>query len=806
MLADVRFAVRQLVKAPGFTGIAVLALALGIATSTTMFTFFNALLVRPIPFLRDEATLLNIRAVDSKDPAHDMEFAIPDFNDVRAQATTLAGTLTTWNRTYIIAGDDRPLRVLGSWITADGFQTLGVQPALGRVFRPDEARPDKAHVAILGYQLWQSRFGGRTDIVGETITLNEEPVTVVGVMPRGFRFPEVTDLWQPFPQIEKAEEKHRGEHGWPFYARMKAGVTLEQVQAELDTIAARLSAEHPTTNTGLTFRALKVRDEATRDMRRHVQMMLGAVLAVLLIACGNVANLLLARAASRTREIAVRSAVGAGRSRIIRQVMTESLLLGLVGGLAGLLLSSWQLDFVLSFIPVEIPFWIRFDLDWRVFSFALGAMVFSSLLFGVLPAWQISRPDFTNELKDGGRGGTGSGRGKRARNALVVVQMALALVLLVVAGLTMRSFLALQRVDTGIQTEHILTFRTGVPPTMMKDDQVSLDFMANVEKRLQTIAGVEAAGFVSYLPMTEAMNVTTFLPEGTPEPKSNQEWPQATVRVGTGAVFEAFRIPLISGRIFDERDDADSTPVVVVDQKFARRFYPRGDAIGKRITFDDPGHKRKWWTIVGIVGAVRQRPGDGRVDEPGVWQPLSQSHENFASAVLRVRGDPMSYVQAAQDAVNAVRPNIPIYYAESMTSVVRKALWQSRFFGGLFSGFAAIALFLAAIGIYGVTAYSVSQRTQEIGVRMALGAQPRAVIGMVLAEGARLVAFGLGLGFAVAWCVAQLLAGMLHGIDPHDPPTFTMVPLLLACVALFACYVPGRRATLIDPIVALRAE
>ena len=810
MLADLRFALRQLAKAPGFAAVAVLTLALGIATATTMFTVFNAVLLRPLPFFADEATLLNLRVVNSKDPGNDFEFSLPDFYDVRGSAQTLSGLLTNWNRTYILNGGDRPKRVLGSWITVDGFQTLGVQPVLGRTFKPDEDKSGAPPVVVLGYALWKESFGGRADVLGQTITLNNDTATVIGVMPENFRFPDANDLWQPFPVTERTEEKHRGEHGWPVYARMKPGCTIEQVKAELDTIAARLAAAHPTTNTGLGFRALLVRDEATRDVRRGLYLMLGAVFAVLLIACANVANLLLARGASRHREIAVRLALGASRGRIILQVLAESLLLAAFGGVAGLVLSFWELDFVLGLIP-EIPYWLRFDPDWRVTAFIIAATVGASLIFGLFPALQISRPDLAHELKDGARGGTGSGEAHRMRSGLVVLQLALALVLLVVGGLTTRSFLKLQHTNPGLNPAHVLTFRTGLPPTMLKEkdekllEKIPLDFFTRVGDGLRALPGVEAAGFVSYLPVTDDRNRNTFLPEGRPEPKSNQEWPQTLSRVATPEVFLALQIPLLQGRLFNERDDLDAPLVGVVDQHFARKFFPAGDALGKRITFDDAGEKRKWLTIVGIVGNVAQRPADS-VQDPAVWMPFSQHPDNFLSAVLRVKGDPANYERAAGDAVLAVRPDIPIYYATPMSQVVHKTLWKQRFFGGLFASFAGIALFLAAIGIYGVMAYTVSQRTQEIGIRMALGAQPGAVIAMMLRQGLRLVALGLGLGFLGAWFVALTLTGMLHGIEPHDPPTFALVPLLLAAVALLACYLPSRRATLIDPITALRAE
>ncbi len=805
MLADFRFAFRQLAKSPGFTAIAVATLALGIATATTMFTVFNAVLLRPLPFFADEDTLLVLRAVNSREPATDFEFSIPDFEDVRKSTQTLSGVLTNWDRTYILNGGDRPKRVLGSWITVDGFQTLGVQPILGRAFKPGEEKPGAAPVVILGYAVWKETFGGRADVLGESITLNNAPATVIGVMPENFRFPDANDLWQPFPEgDEHSEEKNRGSHGWPVYARIKPGYSFEQVQAELNTLAARLAADHPMTNEGLTFRALRARDEATRDVLRGLNLMLAAVGAVLLISCANVANLLLARGSARNREIAVRLALGASRGRIILQILAESLLLGACGGAVGLVVSFWELDFVLGLIP-EIPYWLRFDPDWRMTAFIVGATVGTSLLFGLFPALQISRPDLANELKDGARGGTGSGSAHRLRSALVVAQMALALVLLVVGGLTMRSFLKLQHTDPGLTVEHVLTFRTGLPPTMVSDEKTALAFFEKVGRQLRAIPGVEAAGFINYLPVSDSRNRWSFLIDGQPEPKSNQDRPVALTRVASPELFATYQIPLLQGRLFNEHDTDDTPLVALVDQRFAKKFFPAGNALGQRLTSDDPGPKRKWATIVGVVGNIVQRPADAEED-PGLWLSLTQHPDNFLTAELRVKGDPAGYARAAADAVLAVRPDIPIYYTNSMSAVVHKALWRQRFFGGLFASFAGVALFLAAIGIYGVMSYTVAQRTQEIGIRMALGAQSGAVIAMVLRQGLRLVAVGLGLGFAGAWFVALALTGMLHGIEPHDPPTFALVPLLLAFVALIACYLPSRRATRIDPTIALRAE
>lgn len=806
MLSDLRFAFRQLAKSPGFTAVAVLALALGVATATTNFTFYNALLLRPLPFITDEDTLVFIKTYNVKTPKDDFESSIPDYRDLRRESRTLSSALTLWNRTYILAGTERPERALGSWITADGFQTLGVTPARGRLFRADEGKPGSPPVALLSHTLWHRAYGGNPDIVGQQVKLNNESVTIVGIMPEGFGFPENSLLWQPFPDDMMTKEDERGSHGWPIYARMKPGVSLAQVQAELDVLGDRYEREHPKTNTGLRFRALMVRDEATRHERLAMQLMMGAVLAVLLIACGNVANLLLARAASRTREIAVRMALGAGRGRIIRQVLTESLLLGLLGGALGLILTFWQTDFILSFIPVEIPFWIKFDHDWRVFAFAFGATLVSSLVFGLAPALQASKPDLTHELKDGARGGTAGGRAQRFRSVLVVAQLALTLILLVVAGLMARSFLHLQNINPGFDPAGVFTFRAGIPPTIQKDEKLAQKFFETAEQRLRELPGVESAGFLSYLPLANSNNYSSFAFEGRPEPSPGDR-PFACVRNASPGVFSTLRIPLRRGRHLAETDRADTPLVAVVDETFVRKFFPNEDPLGRRISFGGPeeGEKRKWLTIVGVVGDIVQRPS-ARTPDPSVWGASAQNPDNFMSAVMRVQGDPAGYARAAQDAIIAARSDIPIYNALPLTKVAADAMWGQRFFGGLFVSFGVLALFLASLGIYGVMAYSVSQRTQEIGVRMALGAEPGAVVAMMLRQGLRLVGLGLVLGFAGAWFSAHLLASLLHGIEPHDPPTFAAVPLLLALVALAACWFPSRRATRIDPIIALRSD
>ncbi len=804
MLSDLRFAARQLVKSPGFTLIAVIALALGVATATTMFTFYDALLVRPIPFIADENTLLTLRSYDVSNPQADYDNSIPDFNDIRATSQTLASVLTVMPRTYIFGPEDRPLRALGGWITVDAFQTLGVKPELGRLFHPGESKPDAPQVAILSYALWKKSFGGTPDILGQVITFNSAPVTIVGVMPEGFGFPRVYELWQPFPENQYADEAARDSHGWPAFARLKPGVTRDEAQAELDTIAARLEKAHPKTNTGQRFRAQLFHEEAIKDKKLSLHFMMGAVIAILLIACGNVANLLLARGTARCREIAIRAALGAGRGRLVFQMLTESLLLGLCGGVAGVLLAFWQIDFVLSFMPVDIPFWMRFDLDWRVLGFALAITIGSSLLFGLFPALHISQPDLTHELKDGARGGTAGSHSQRFRAYLVVAQLAITLILLVVAGLMTRSFLHLQNTDPGMDLNNVFTFRTGIPPTIEKDEKVALKFFESATKHLAAIPGVESVAFISYLPGNPDAYNFGFNIDGRPENKPGHRY-NALYRTASPSIFATLRIPLIRGRYLDEHD-RDENPVVVVSDSFAKKYFSHEEAIGRRLVLEDPKTETKHYAIiVGIVGDIMQHP-ESQDPEPSVWCSLAQKPDSFLNCVMRVKGDPASYQRAAEDAVIAARPGIPIYYPLPLTKVVGDAMWSQRFAGGLFLCFGGIALFLASLGIYGVTAYSVSQRTQEIGVRMALGAEPIAVVLMVLKQGLLLIGLGLALGFIGAWFVAQLLASQLHGIEPHDPPTFACVPLLLALVALAACWFPSRRATRVDPNTALRGD
>lgn len=806
MWLDLRFAFRMLLKQPGYSIIAILAIALGISTTTSQFTFFNALILRPMPHVKDESRVVMIRAYNERDTRAEFGLPMASFLDLRERCRTLEGFTISQPRTYIIGGSEQVERVLGGWISAAGFPMLGVRPILGRSFRAEEEEEDGAKVAILSYSLWQRSYGGNKDIIGQPITLNGESTTVVGIMPEGFRYPDNHELWMPFSY--NSEKKNlRADFNWPVVARIRPGYSLEQVAAELNVFAAQLAREHPAAHRGIGIHALPLRQEATRKERPLMFMIFASCLAVLLIACGNVANLMLAKGAARSREIAIRLALGASRRRIVSLVLVEALLLAVTGGVLGTLLAAWRNDLVVAMLPPDIPFWLRFEIDWRVVCYSFGLTFLAALMAGILPAVHTSRADLGVELKDGGtRGSTSSKESVRVRNALVVLQIAVALILLVGAGLFYRSFLKLQNSDPGVRPEGVLTFRVGLPPTQFKDEAVVREFWVRLRQRLRELPGVEASGVVAHLPSSAQYSYSGVYVEGRPLPKMLAEAPGAFKRTASSGALEALGVPLIRGRMFNDGDTIDSARVCVVDQAFAEFFFPGQDAIGQRVSggpLDAP--KREWLEIVGIVGNARQ-VAKGPLPERSMWTShMQEMGSNFASGVVRVKsGDPMLLAKPVQDAVFSAMPDIPIYSVRPMTEVVRESFWEYRFFSRIFLSFSGTALFLAAIGIYGVMSYTVAQRTQEIGVRMALGAQPRDVVRLVLRQGIMLVAAGLAAGFVCSWMVAHLLEAYLYQIRAHDPPTFALVPLMLAGVAVLACWLPSRRATRIQPIMALR--
>src|SRR3954452_811709 len=805
MLRDLRYACRMLVKTPGFTAIAVLAIALGIGAATTMFSAINALLLRPMPYMTDQDRLVAVSEFFAKDPGHDNGTAFPDYLEWKKNATTLEGIAAIQEETFIISGGDKPERYLGGQISADAFSFLGVQPILGRQFRPEEDDLNAPPVALIGYQVWQEHFAGDRGVVGKIIPINGKQVTVIGVMPKGWRFPEICDIWMPL-QIEEKDHP-RGNFFLDCMGKVKKGVSIEQARAELEAISARIAAQHPDTNTGVGVHVASFREENVRNFKTLTLLVMGAVLFVHLIACANVANLLLARGATRQKEIGIRLALGASRRQIIRQLLAESLVLGMVGSAFGLLFAVWGVDLMLTALPNEVPYWIRFDFDWRIFSFALGIGALSSVLFGLLPALQSSNPQLVDALKEGGRTGAGGARGQRVRNSLVVAEVALALVLLVGAGLMMRSFMYLQKTDIGMDPSRTLTFRVGLPDAQFPDNEAAPRFFAQLIPKLAALPGVEAAGATTSLPASGNIGISAFVLDGEPEPKQLQDARSMRQLMVTPGYFPTAHIPLLRGRDFTAADTKDAPRVALIDEDGARAWFPNDDPIGHQLRFlDKAGEPPKWSTIVGIVRPVVYDKLTKPAKIPAVYFPQDQVPSRFMSVMVRTKTDPAKFSNLVRSTVLSVNKDLPIYRVMTQEEVVAQSFWDRRFFGTLFTIFAGLALFLSSRGLYGVMAYSVRQRTQEIGVRMALGAQTGDVLRLVTRQGLRLILSGLAIGFVSAFFLAQLLSGSLEGISAHDPPSFAVVPIVLFMVGLAACYLPARAAMRLDPMDALRYE
>ncbi len=806
LIQVLRYALRMLRKHPGFTLIAVLTLALGIGANTAIFSLLDGVLLRPLPYQEPERLALIWEDATKIGFPRDTP-APANYADWKAQNQTFEDMAALDFRGFNLTGDGEPEKLNAFGVTSNFFPLLGVKPALGRNFLPAEDQPGANKVAIISHRLWQNRFGGDREILNREILLNDEKVRVVGVMPPGFQFYQnYISLWVP-SAFTSSELANRGNHFLTVVGRLKPGVTIAQADADIKSIMQRIAQAYPNDAQGLGSVVVSLREELTGNVQQSLMILLAAVGFVLLIACANIASLMLARAATRTREIAVRSALGAGRGRIVRQLLTESLLLAIFGGVLGMLLALWSFEFLRQLIPPAMTGQTALQLDARVLLFTLVASVVSGVLFGLAPALQASRLDLNEALKEGGgRSGTGSGQ-RRLRNVLVMGEVALSLMLLIGSGLLIQTLYNLHGQYSPLQPEKVLTMRTVLPEYKYEEHARRVAFYDQVIERVQAIPGVVSAGYTTSVPLEWKGGSNGLSIEGRQaEPGLGFN---ANHRQVTNDYLQTMHIALRQGRYFDGRDQEQSEPVTIINEAMARQYWPNENAMGRRVKIGSADSNRPWLTVVGIVADVRQM-GMTEPVKPEMYMPQRQikSHFFFSPRDLTIRTsvEPMSLADAVRTAIHAVDPNQPVTNIRTMEEVLGEESAQSRVAMILMSTFAALALLLAAIGLYGVLSYFVTQHTSEIGLRMALGAQAGDVLRLVLRQGLTLVFSGVALGLFGAFALTRLMKSLVFGVATADPLTFALVPLVFCAVALVACWVSARRATKVDPMVALRSE
>ncbi len=804
---DLRYGLRMLAKNPGFAAVAVIALALGIGANSAIFSVVNTVLLRPLPYKNPER-LVMVWEENSKQGFPRDTPSPANFIDWRDQNHVFESMAAIVEASFNLTGAGDPERIDGHGVSAGLFSLLGVEPQLGRAFRSEEDKPGGSHVVIISYGLWQRRFGSDPGIIGNPINLNGKSFIVVGVMPRTFQFPTRKDqLWVPLA-FDAKEAGQRGSHYLEVIARIKPGVTLQQAQAEMTTIATRLQQQYPETNTSIGAVVTPLHEQVVGDIKPALLVLLGAVAFVLLIACANVANLLLARAAVRQKEIALRLALGAGRARLIRQFLTESVLLAALGGGIGLLLAVVGLSVLKRFIPPNISQAQAITIDAKVLIFTVLVSILTGLIFGLAPATQAANFNLNDTLKESGRDSAAGSRGNRIRGLLVISEVAVSFILLIGAGLLINSFLHLRNVDPGFRAERALTMKIVLPEPRYADKEQRGVFYRELIRRVETLPGVSSAAVATNLPLTESGNSVGVSIEGHADPAPDRV-PIVITRIISPRYFETMGIPLLKGRAFTEEDksESESPSVIVVSETTARSFWPGEDALGKHIKVGSPSNNdNKWLTVIGVVKDVRQFE---LVVEPKPQMYLPFTQANFCeprALVVKTNLEPLSLAATVRKTVWEIDKDQPVSDIASMEHIVSESVARQRFSMLLLGIFAGLALVLAAVGIYGVMSYSVAQRTHEIGIRMALGAQKKDVLKLTIGQGLKLVLIGVAIGLGAAFILTRVIASLLFGVSATDPITFVAISLVLIGVAMLASLIPALRAMKVDPMFALRYQ
>jgi putative ABC transport system permease protein len=796
---DLRYGARMLLKQPGFTAVAVLTLGLGIGATTAIFSVVNGVLLRDLPY-RDEARLVTLWQNNLKSGVEREEASPANFFDWRERVKTCDIVAAAEPFGFSLSGEGEPETFRG-WIVTQGFfEALGATPLYGRAFLPEEYQPGKGQVVILGYGLWQRRFGGDPKLIGRQLTLNSQPRVVIGIMPPEFQYPPGREIWAP--RMPRPNDKQiRAGTFIRVLGRLQPGRSVAEAQAEMNNIAGQLAQEYPQTNANTGVVVVPLRDVLVGRVKRALFVLLGAVGCVLLIACANVASLLLVRLLERSRELAIRAALGAGRGRLLRQLLAESALLALLGGVAGVLLAYWLIDLILALSPRDLPRLHQIGLNPAVLTFALGMSLLTALLFGLAPALQLAQPNLLNTLKAEGRALVGGGR-QRLRNLLVVSELALALMLLIGAGLLARSFVTLLRVNPGFVTERALTLETMLGRGLTPEQRTAL--VEQTRQRIISLPGVQATAVSTALPFHDnQLTVPTgFKLEG--RATTSEQNPTAYLINITPEYLRTLGIPLVRGREFSQFDKADSAPVALINQSLAQRYWPREEPVGQKVTFSVSGQTATW-EIVGVVGDARPNGYDSAPRQE-IYLPYAQAPASLMTWVVRTAGDPASQTAAIKGKMREANPAQSFLSIATLDQLAERTISQRRFNLLLLGAFAVLALVLAGVGLYGLLSFSTAQRTREIGIRMALGAQAGDVLRLVIGQGLRLILTGLAVGLAGALVLTRLMQSLLFGISATDPLTFVGVAALLAGVALVACWLPARRAMKVEPLVALRQD